>query len=135
MLPLHFTWRRWLSGVWQSLTGETKRKRNGSGQVRPRLEALENRLTPAMPSVQSILRTTPAGAFTNATSVTYTVTFDQAVTGVDATDFHLTLNGSVQANTPVAVAGSGSSYTVLVNGISGNGTLGLNLVNNNSIHD
>src|SRR5207253_2608631 len=86
------------------------------------------------PAVQSISRTTPAGPLTNATSVVYTVTFSESVTGVDATDFSLALSG-VTATTPVVVNGSGSVYTVTVNGISGNGTLGLNLVDDDSITD
>src|SRR5262249_52920234 len=43
--------------------------------------------------------------------------------------------GTVQAATPVAVSGSGASYTVTISGITGIGTLGLNLVANGSIHD
>src|SRR5262249_34699267 len=72
---------------------------------------------------------------TSASSVTYTATFSEAVTGVDATDFQLALTGSVTATTPVVVAGSGAVYTVTVNGITGSGTLGLNLVDNGSIRD
>src|SRR5205823_3933685 len=79
------------------------------------------------PAVLSINRTTPGGPSTSATSVTYTVTFSEAVSGVDATDFSLALNG-VTATTPVVVSGTGSSYTVTVSGITGTGTLGLNLV-------
>src|SRR5207247_2636809 len=86
------------------------------------------------PTVQSITRTTPAGPNTNATSVTYTVTFSESVSGVDAADFALALNG-VAATTPVIVSGSGASYTVTVSDISGNGTLGLNLTDNDSIQD
>jgi uncharacterized protein (DUF2141 family) len=86
------------------------------------------------PAVQSIDRTSPAGPTTNATSVTYTVTFSEAVTGVDATDFALALNG-VTAATPVAVSGSGTTYTVTVSGVSGTGTLGLNLVGDGTITD
>jgi uncharacterized repeat protein (TIGR01451 family) len=86
------------------------------------------------PVVQSINRTTPAGPVTSAGSVTYTVTFSKPVTGVDATDFTLALNG-VTATTPVVVAGGGAVYTVTINGISGAGMLGLNLVNDGSIQD
>jgi len=87
------------------------------------------------PFVQSINRTTPAGPATNATSVSYTVTFSKPVTGVDPADFTLALTGSAAATTPVVVSGTGAVYTVTVSGITGNGTLGLNLVDNNSIRD
>src|SRR5204863_8854726 len=45
------------------------------------------------PFVVSINRTTPAGPNTNAASVTFTVTFSEAVTGVDASDFQMALTG------------------------------------------
>ncbi len=41
----------------------------------------------------------------------------------------------MKATSPLVVAGSGASYTVTVSGISGIGSLGLNLVDNGSIHD
>ncbi len=88
---------------------------------------------PAYPSVVSINRSNPAGAVTGAASVSFAVTFSTPVTGVDAADFALALAG-VTASTPI-VSGGGASYTVTVNGISGSGTLGLNLVDNGSIHD
>src|SRR5205823_3302258 len=81
----------------------------------------------AAPSVISINRTNPAGSGANGASVTYTVTFSEAVTGVDASDFALALTGNV-TTTPPVVSGSGAVYTVTVNGLAGNGTLGLNLV-------
>src|SRR5262249_2386659 len=77
---------------------------------------------------------TPPGPATNATSVVYTVTFSTSVTGVDATDFALALSG-VTTTPPLVVGGSGTTYTVTINGISGNGTLGLNLVDDDSIVD
>src|SRR5262249_13179891 len=86
------------------------------------------------PTVQSINRSNPLGPTASASSVTYTVTFSESVTGVDATDFQLALSG-LTATTPVVVSGSGAVYTVTVNGIGGNGTLGLNLVDNGSIRD
>jgi len=79
-----------------------------------------------VPSVSSIVRAGSAAALTNATSVDYTVTFSESVTGVTTDDFTLTktatANGSV-----TAVAGSGSSYTVTVTSVTGDGSLGLNL--------
>jgi beta-lactamase superfamily II metal-dependent hydrolase/DNA/RNA endonuclease YhcR with UshA esterase domain len=81
------------------------------------------------PSVLSINRadTNP----TNATDVDFTVTFDTAVTGVDAADFALALTGVTGTiNTPT---GGGTTWNVNVSGVSGNGTLGLNLVDDDTI--
>lgn len=78
----------------------------------------------AAPSVSSISLMGPAK--TNATSVDYAVTFSKAVTGVDAGDFVLASTGTA-SGTVVSVSGSGSSYTVTVGGITGDGTLRLAL--------
>lgn len=86
------------------------------------------------PVVVSIDRTAPPGPNTSEGGVKYTVTFNESVTGVDASDFTLSLAG-VTATTPVVVSGSGATYVVTINGISGVGTLGLNLVDNGSIRD
>ena len=87
------------------------------------------------PTVLSINRSWPPGPYTSDSTVSYTVTFNESVTGVDPTDFTLALNGPT-ATTPVSVTPvSGSIYTVTINGISGTGTLGLNLVDDGSIQD
>jgi hypothetical protein len=86
------------------------------------------------PTVLSINRNNPPTSTTVDKSVSFAVTFSEAVTGVDPTDFALALSG-VTATTPVSVSGSGASYTVTVSGISGVGTLGLNLVDDGSIQD
>ena len=85
------------------------------------------------PTVQSINRvgTTP----TNAASVSWTVLFSESVTGVDASDFALVTTGAVTGATITTVSGSGSQYTVTANTGTGNGTLGLNLVDNDTIVD
>jgi len=87
-----------------------------------------------LPCVVSINRSNPSSQGTTATTVTFAVNFNEAVTGVDATDFALALSG-VTASTPAVVSGSGASYSVTVSGISGTGTVGLNLVDDGSIHD
>jgi len=79
-----------------------------------------------VPTVSSINRT--GAASTNATSVGYTVTFSESVAGVDTGDFELTATGTV-AGTIASVTGSGTTYTVTVNGITGDGTLRLDLKN------
>lgn len=82
------------------------------------------------PSVTSIVRAagSPSGVAANATGISYTVTFDQSVTGVDASDFALTSTGTA-SGTISSVSGSGTTYTVSVNALSGDGTLRLDLNN------
>ena len=77
------------------------------------------------PSVSSINRV-GASALTNASSVNYTVTFSESVTGVDVSDFTLTSTGT-GSGTIAGVTGSGSVYTVTVNTVAGDGTLRLDL--------
>jgi hypothetical protein len=84
------------------------------------------------PSVLSIDR---AGANpTNAATVDFTVTFSELVTGVDTGDFSLATSG-VSGATITNITGSGSSYTVSVNTGSGSGTIGLNVVDDDTILD
>lgn len=77
-----------------------------------------------VPTVSSIVRadTTP----TTASSVNYTVTFNESVTGVDTSDFQITETGTASGSI-ASISGSGSTYTVTVNGITGDGNLRLDL--------
>jgi hypothetical protein len=86
----------------------------------------------AAPSVTSITRLNPSP--TNLASVDFTVTFSEAVTGVDTGDFALTTTGVTGASIS-GVSGSGSTHTVTVNTGSGNGTIRLDVVDNDSIVD
>ena len=73
---------------------------------------------------------------TNATSVDYTVTFSEDVQGVDAADFKVLTSGGVVADATVTVTPvNGSVYTVTASGINGDGIVGVDLNDNNSIHD
>ena len=78
------------------------------------------------PSVSSIVRASSATVPSSSTSVSYTVTFSQSVTGVDVSDFALTATGSA-SGTLASVAGNGTTYNVTVNGVGGDGTLRLDL--------
>ncbi|NTU56038.1 MAG: CAP domain-containing protein, partial [Anaerolineales bacterium] len=71
---------------------------------------------------------------TSADSVRFNVTFSKAVTGVDQTDFGLSVSG-VSGTSITSVSGSGVAYIVTVNTGSGSGTIRLNLVDNDSIKD
>jgi hypothetical protein len=84
------------------------------------------------PSVNSILRANPNP--TSASSVGFTVTFTESVTGVDAGDFALTTTG-VTGAAIANVSGSGAVYMVTVNTGSGDGTIRLDVVDDDSIKD
>src|SRR5205814_1958773 len=71
---------------------------------------------------------------TNGASVTWNVTFSESVTGVDSTDFSLAASG-VSSASITSVTGSGASYVVTASTGSGSGTLGLNLVDDDTIAD
>jgi fibronectin-binding autotransporter adhesin len=66
-----------------------------------------------------------------ATTLAFDVNFNEAVTGVAASDF--VLSGGNSTGTISSVTGSGSSYVVTVTCVSGSGLLGLNFVNNGSV--
>lgn len=84
------------------------------------------------PSVSSIVRFNPNP--TNRSTVIFTITFAESVSGVDLTDFTLSSSG-LSGAALVNVKGSGATRTVTVNTGSGNGTISLNLVDNDSIVD
>ena len=70
----------------------------------------------------------------NVKQADYIVTFSEAVTGVTADDFKTVLNG-VNTTQTLGLTGTGASYVVTVLNISGNGTVGINLIDNLSILD
>ncbi len=84
------------------------------------------------PRVISITRV--GAALTNSSSVQFQVRFSEPVMGVDPGDFQVVRSGSVSSGA-VSVVGSGATYAVAVSGVSGEGTLRLNLIDNDSIHD
>jgi hypothetical protein len=71
---------------------------------------------------------------THAASVGFTVIFSKPVTGVDVQDFILSATGVTGALIK-DVSGSGDTYTVTVSTGSGNGTIRLDLVDDDSIKD
>jgi hypothetical protein len=87
------------------------------------------------PRLNSIVR---AGAsLTSAASVDFIVTFSESVTGVDTVgpsfdDFTLTTVG-VSGATVSGISGSGSLYTVTIETGSGDGTIRLDLIDDDSI--
>ncbi len=87
----------------------------------------------APPTVSSINRAS-SDPTTPGASVSWTVTFSEAVTGVDIGDFALSEAG-LSGSAITGVSGGGASWTVTATVGAGEGTLGLNLVDNDSIRD
>ncbi|MFN3491207.1 MAG: metallophosphoesterase, partial [Anaerolineales bacterium] len=69
---------------------------------------------------------------TSLASIDFLVTFSEAVTGLDVSDFTLITNNNAQISN---VQGSGNVYTVTVNTNIGNDEIRLNFINNNSVFD
>jgi hypothetical protein len=78
----------------------------------------------AAPRVMSI---EPDSSGPSASSESFTVTFDQHVTGVDGSDFQPTATGSVTGSVTGVTASNNAVYIVTVGGITGAGTLRLDL--------
>ena len=87
----------------------------------------------ASPIVISVNRADPDPS--NASTVQWTATFTESVTGVDTADFAVAQGGGLSGASVTGVSGSGATRTVTANTGSGNGTLGLNLVDNDTIQD
>lgn len=85
------------------------------------------------PSVTSILRADANP--TSASQVRFTINFSESVFGVDASDFTVTTTGAIAGATLADVTGTGASYTATVNTGTGDGTLRLDLLDNDSIMD
>ncbi|MEB6587968.1 DUF4347 domain-containing protein [Pseudomonas asiatica] len=71
----------------------------------------------------------------NSGSVSYTVTFSENVGNVDASDFNLIFGGSVVGAIESVTAVDGHTYTVRVSGLSGTGTVRLDLKPGTDIAD
>ncbi len=85
------------------------------------------------PSVSSSVR---AGASpTSATSVAFTVTFSESVSGVNAADFTVTSTGSIAGAAVTNVSGTGAAYTVTVGSYTGTGTIRVDLIDDDTVVD
>jgi hypothetical protein len=89
-------------------------------------------IDPSAPVVTSILRADPSP--TTAGSVRFTVAFSESVSGVDAADFAVTVSGLSEAGI-ASVSGADSFYVITVNTGNGNGSLRLDLLDDDSILD
>ncbi|PKN93176.1 MAG: hypothetical protein CVU44_12165 [Chloroflexi bacterium HGW-Chloroflexi-6] len=84
----------------------------------------------------TVISSTRAGINpTNATNVDFTVTFSEAVSGVDTADFGLTSTGTLSGAAVTGVSGSGTTYTVTISTGTGAGTLRLDILNTADIED
>ncbi len=90
-------------------------------------------LNPAVPSATVSSITRASANPTNASTVDFTVTFSESVTGVGTDDFTLTTTGITGASVSSVSADSGATRTVTVNTGSGSGTVRLDLSDNDSI--
>ncbi|WP_171832488.1 Ig-like domain-containing protein [Comamonas thiooxydans] len=77
------------------------------------------------PSVTSIVRA--GGSPSNSGSVSYTVTFSEDVSGVDASDFDVTFGGTVTGTLASVTQVNGHTYTVVIDNLSGAGNVTLSL--------
>jgi len=82
-------------------------------------------------AVTSILRLDASPTMSG--SVRFAVNFSEPVTGVDVGDFVLASTGSIYSAAVTEVVGSGNAYTVTVNTGAGDGTLRLDLIDDDSI--
>jgi hypothetical protein len=75
------------------------------------------------------------GPQTSETSVRFTVAFREPVTGVNDPDFSLIRTDSLSGGSITDITGAGRTRTVTVSGYVGQGTLGLELIDDDSITD
>jgi hypothetical protein len=118
-----------VAGTSDATWGSPVRAHFGSGNY----DAFIAKVDVVPPLVNSSLRLEPSP--TAARLVDFTVAFSEDVTGVDKTDFTLTITGSITGAAVSSVTGSGAAYTVTVKTGSGDGTLRLNVTDNDSIVD
>ncbi|UVW62214.1 putative Ig domain-containing protein [Shewanella baltica] len=86
--------------------------------------------------VPSVTSTAPSGgAVSTDTSVDFTVNFSESVSNISTDDFALGTTGGATATIVSVSASSGSSVNVTVSGITGNGTIKLNLNASTNISD
>lgn len=90
-----------------------------------------NKSIPSVPSVTSILRVDQNPSTGGV--LRFTVNFSEPVTGVDISDFFPGMTNSLVGAVVTEVSGTGSSYTVTVNAGTGEGTLRLDILDNDSI--
>ena len=79
------------------------------------------------PVVRSVRRHTPEDEFTTATTVRWRVRFTSSMSGIDVSDFVLTRTGTANGTISAVSAASGIAVDVTVSGVTGSGTLRLDV--------
>ncbi|MEM6318592.1 MAG: Ig-like domain-containing protein [Bacteroidota bacterium] len=85
------------------------------------------------PTVVSIVRKVGSTNPTNANNLTFTVTFNTSVSGLDAGDFILTKTGTVDGMIGTPTTSNDTIYEVSITNIIGDGTLRLDVDDDNTI--
>ncbi|MDR7191561.1 fibronectin type III domain-containing protein [Luteimonas terrae] len=105
---------------------------DNAGNLTTRADTANATVDNTLPAVVSIA---PAGGASDTdTSVTFTAIFTETVTGLSVDDFSLTSTGSA-TGTIASVSGSGAAFNLVVNGITGAGTLRVDLNSGTDILD
>jgi lipopolysaccharide export system protein LptA len=120
-------------GIWSVTTSNlsdgvhilTSKEMDTAGNTSSASAGLVIVIDSAAQGVDSINRVT--GQLTSGASVDFTVSFAEAVTGVDINDFLLSSTGSADGTIAAVSQLSASTYTVSVNTINGDGSLRLDL--------
>jgi len=87
------------------------------------------------PTVSSITRSEDGQLPTGTTSANFTIVFSEDVTGVDLADFEIVLTGTATGTVNTITRVDAKTHTVNVNGIGGQGTIGLNAKDDDTIID
>ncbi len=106
---------------------------DAAGNASPNTNTFLITIDTILPTVQSIVRADPNP--TAASTVDYTVTFSEEVHGLSTGNFSLALTGTQNANIASVSTTSGTSVTVTVDNITGEGSFGLNLTDLTGITD
>lgn len=134
--PAGFEIERWDSAAWNNTTLSAAGAASTAASGLPSLAAGGSSSYAVgekkPPFVVSIILASPDPT-SPATAVDWTVTFNASVTGLDASDFSLVMGGGVSGASITGVTGSGTTWTVTAGTGAGAGTLGLNLVDNDTI--
>lgn len=91
--------------------------------------------TDALPAVVSIQPSCPVSCSPADQTVNFLIRFSENVTGVEIGDFVLTVSGGISGAVITAVSGAGSEYYVSVDTGAGDGTLRLDVVDDDGIRD
>ncbi len=108
---------------------------NDASVITPSFKTAAVLIDAVIPSAVSIARFLPAHETTSRSSVKYRVTFNEDVTGVDASAFLLTTTGTAAGAIDAVTAVSGMIYDVTIDSLVFGGSIRLDLKANSGITD